>query len=91
MPNGTGADGNGLAVAGFVLALISLFLGWIPYFGWVIWLHALIFSCVALAKTKKPGVGRKGLAIAGLVISLVSLFINVLVLIGIFGFYSYYM
>lgn len=37
---------NGLGTAGFVLALIALFLGWIPFLGWIVWLLGLIFFCL---------------------------------------------
>lgn len=66
---------NGIGTAGFVLALIALFLGWIPILGWIIWLLGLILSFVGIFK--KP----KGLSIAGLVISL----IGVILLIVVFG------
>lgn len=56
---------NGLGTAGFVLALISLFFGWIPLFGWLIWVLGLIFSFIGIFKSPR------GLAIAGLVISLI--------------------
>lgn len=59
---------NGIGTAGFVLALIAFFIGWIPIigqiFGFFIWLLGLIFSFIGIFR--KP----KGLAIAGLVISL---------------------
>ncbi len=58
---------NGIGTAGFILALLSLFLGWIPVLGWIMWLLGLILSAVGM--TKKP----KGLAIAGLVISLIGI------------------
>lgn len=61
------SNSNGLGVAGFVLALITLFLGWIPVFGWILWLLGLIFSACGLHKAPR------GLAIAGLVISLIDL------------------
>jgi hypothetical protein len=88
MPSNARSDGNGPAIAGFVLALIALFFGWIPYYGWAIWLNALIFSCVGLSKARKKGAGQKGLAIAGLVISLVALFIILLVLVLIVNYVS---
>jgi len=66
---------NGIGTAGFVLALIALFLGWIPVLGWLVWLLGLIFSFIGVFRTPK------GLAIAGLVISL----IGVIILIVIFG------
>lgn len=64
---------NGLGTAGFVLALIGLFLSWVPVLGWIVWLLGLIFSFVGVFKTPK------GLAITGLVISLIGLFILIFV------------
>lgn len=54
---------NGMGTAGFVLALIAFFFGWIPVLGWIIWLLGLIFSIVGVCRQPR------GLAIAGLVIS----------------------
>jgi hypothetical protein len=87
MPSNARPGGNGLAVAGFVLALIALFFGWIPFYGWAVWLNALIFSCIGLSKARKTG-DRMGLAIAGLVISLVALLTGLLVLVGIISYVS---
>ncbi|MDR2057534.1 MAG: hypothetical protein LBP83_04500 [Dysgonamonadaceae bacterium] len=64
---------NGAGTAGFVLALLTQFLGWIPVLGWILWLLGLIFSCVGLAK--RP----RGLAIAGLVLSLISVIVTLVV------------
>jgi hypothetical protein len=66
---------NGMGVAGFVFALLGLFLGWIPVFGWIIWVLGVVFSIVGVFK--KPN----GLAIAGLVIS----FIGIIILVGFAG------
>lgn len=66
---------NGIGTAGFVLALIGLFFGWIPVLGWILWLLGLIFSSVGVFKSPK------GLSIAGLVISL----IGIILLIVVFG------
>lgn len=66
---------NGIGVAGFVLAITALFLGWIPFLGWLLWLLGLILSAVGVSKTPK------GLSIAGLVISLLGL----IFLIAVFG------
>ncbi len=62
-----GGKGNGIGVAGFVLALVGFLLGWIPVLNWILWLLGLILSGVGV--TREP----RGLAIAGLVISLISL------------------
>ena len=66
---------NGLGVAGFILAIIALFLGWIPIVGWVIWILGLLFSFIGIFKAPR------GLAIAGLIISLLGL----LVIVGLTG------
>ena len=66
---------NGVGTAGFVLALIALFLGWVPVLGWILWILGLILSFVGIFKTPK------GLAIAGLVISL----IGIIMLVAVFG------
>ena len=48
--NSNGNNSNGLGVAGFVLALIGLFIGWVPALGWIIWLLGAIFSFAGLFK-----------------------------------------
>ena len=45
-----GRNTNGMGTAGFVLALIALFVGWVPGLGWICWLLGLIFSCVGMAR-----------------------------------------
>jgi hypothetical protein len=74
--NQQASSSNGAGTAGFVLALISLFLGWIPFLGWLLWLLGLIFSLVGLSK--KP----KGLAIAGLIISLIGILLLIFLFAG---------
>jgi hypothetical protein len=64
-----GRKTNGLATAGFVLALIGLFLSWVPVLGWIVWLLGLIFSFAGMFKSPR------GLAIAGFIISLIDLII----------------
>ena len=65
---------NGIGVAGFVLALVTLIFCWLPIFNWVTWALGLIFSCIGM--TKQP----KGLAIAGLVISLIGVIVIIFVM-----------
>lgn len=65
----TSGGSNGLGVAGLVLALLGVFLCWIPVLGWVLWLLGLIFSFVGLFR--RP----RGCAIAGFVISFIDLII----------------
>ncbi len=73
---------NGIGVAGFVLALIALFLGWVPVWGWLLWLLGLIFSFCGIFKSPR------GLAVAGLIISLVDLIFLILLSLGIFAVLS---
>lgn len=67
--------GNGMGVAGFVLALLGLIFCWVPVIDWILWLLGVIFSVIGIFKPKK------GLAIAGLVIS----FIGILVIFFLLG------
>jgi len=79
------SPGNGHASAGFAFAMISLFLGWIPFLGQIFWLLGLIFSIVGLAVSgRRKGAGR-GKATAGLIISIIDIIIIVVVLILIFS------
>lgn len=74
---------NSMATAGFVLALIAFFVGWIPFLGWIVWLLGLIFSAVGLSRANSYGTG-KGLSIAGLIISLIGV-IFLIVMAGAFA------
>ena len=62
---------NGLAVAGFVCALVSLVFFWVPGLNFVLWVLGIVFSAVGLNRANKQGGTGKGLAVAGLVITLV--------------------
>lgn len=66
---------NGIGTAGFVIALIAVFLGWVPILGWILWLLGLILSFIGVFKEPR------GLAIAGLVISL----LGIILLLTVFG------
>ena len=63
---------NSVGTAGFVLALLGLFLFWIPIIGWILWLLGAILSTVGLFK--KP----RGLAVTGFVISFFFLIITII-------------
>jgi len=65
---------NGLGIAGFVLAIIALFVGWVPILGWMVWALGLILSFVGSFKSPK------GMAIAGLIISLIGIILLLVVL-----------
>ena len=70
---------NGVGTAGFVLAVIALFFGWVPAAGWIVWALGLILSFVGVFKTPR------GMAIAGLVISLIEVILLVTVSAAIFA------
>lgn len=60
---------NGLAVTGFVLSLVGLFL-----FGFILGLLAIIFSAIGLGRAVKDSTYKgKGLAIAGLIIGIIDI------------------
>ncbi|MDR0606641.1 MAG: hypothetical protein LBG80_20410 [Bacteroidales bacterium] len=69
---------NGIGVAGFVVSLVALFFGWIPFFGWFLWVLGLLFSFVGLFKSPR------GFAIAGFLLSMFYLVVFLL-LIGSIG------
>ncbi len=62
---------NGTGTAGFVLALISLTLSWLPGVGWGVWLLGFLLSFIGMFKSPR------GLAIAGFIISIIDLIILV--------------
>ena len=66
---------NGIGTAGFIIALVALFLGWIPIFGWILWVLGVVFSFIGVFKSPR------GLSIAGLVIS----FIGVILIVFVFA------
>lgn len=67
------AEKNGLAVAGFVLSLVSLFLSWTILVAGICWVLAVVFSAVGLHAANTQGKPHRGLAIAGLAISIAPL------------------
>lgn len=67
---------NGIGTAGFILAIIALFVGWIPVIGWLVWLLGAIFSLVGVFRSPK------GLSIAGLIISFFGIIMLILTMIG---------
>lgn len=62
---------NSIGIVGFVFALIGLFIGYIPFVGWIIVLVGAI--CSSKGRNKEP----KGLAIAGSIISVINIIIMI--------------
>ncbi len=73
---------NGAGTTGFVLALIALFLGWVPVLGWILWILGAVFSFIGVLKTPK------GMAIAGLVISFIGIILLTVVFAGVAAAFS---
>lgn len=73
---------NGLGIAAMILGIVAFVFGWVPFFGFLAGVTAVILGIISL---KKPGV--KGMGIAGLITGglavLWSLFITVFFIIAI--------
>lgn len=67
---------NGTGTAGFILALISLVLSWMPGVGWIVWFLGFLLSFIGMFKAPR------GLAITGFIISIIDLII-LLVFVGV--------
>jgi len=74
--------GNGLALTGMILGIVSLISCWIGYVSLPAAIAAIIFGILGMRRAKATGTGR-GMAIAGLVLGIVGLilFVGLFVLI----------
>lgn len=72
---------NGMAIAGFVLGLISLIINlfWIPS------ILGIVFSAVGLAQISKSNQKGKVFAIVGLITSAISIIFAILALVALFS------
>ena len=61
-----------MAVAGFVISIISLVMSWFIIFDLILIIPAIVFSAIGWRKAKKERRPYGGLAIAGVVISIVA-------------------
>ncbi len=68
------AQKNPLGVAGFIFALLGVFLSWVPILGWVIWFLGALFSIIG--SFKKP----KGMAVAGVILTFINLILLLFVI-----------
>lgn len=67
---------NGMAIAGFVCALVALVLFWLPVISWVLWVLGLVFSLIGVFKAPR------GFAIAGLIITFIGVIILLISAVG---------
>ena len=64
--------GKGLGIAGFVISLVVVVIGWVlGVFTPIAAILGLVLSAVAMGKAKKAGV-KNGLATAGLVLGIIA-------------------
>ena len=75
-------QGNGIGTAGFVLSIVGVCFGFVPFVGVVCCILAIVFSAIGLGR--RP----RGQAIAGLVISVALPLILIAVFVGIFAIAS---
>ncbi|MYB40123.1 hypothetical protein F4X86_02525 [Candidatus Saccharibacteria bacterium] len=62
---------NGVAVAGFVLVMVSVVLVWIPVITTILWLVGIVLSIVGLSNANK-GAQKKGLALSGVIVAAIA-------------------
>ena len=73
---------NGIATAGFVLAVLAVVLFWALGVNLILWVLGLVFSAIGYSRAKAPGSSGRGLAIAGLAITLGGLVLIILFIAG---------
>lgn len=71
---------NGCGIAGFVFALLSLILCWIPVVNIILGIFGFLFSFIGIFKSPR------GLALTGLILSLLTFIICISVVGGIIAF-----
>ena len=63
---------SGLAIASMVCGILSLVFFWVPVFGFLLGIIAIIFGAVSIRQIgREPNLGGRGMAIAGLVCGIV--------------------
>lgn len=72
--------GNGMAIAGLVLAICAIAVSWLPGVNFVCWILGLIFSIIGLRNANR-GAPYRGLAIAGLVVSLAGIVLIIMLIV----------
>lgn len=59
-----------MAITSLVLGIVGFFLAWIPLFGYILPILAIVFGAIGKSEEK-----RKGMAIAGLTLGILALII----------------
>ena len=76
--NSPAKEGNGLGIAGFVVALVGAVLFWVPVLGIILSVIGVVFSAIGIRAARKFDAPHKGLSIAGLVVGLVALLVSII-------------
>ncbi len=75
---------NGLAIAGFVVSLVSIFFNFYCITGIV----GIILSVIGLKKSSELGGKGKGMAIAGIILGVVGIVIGIIAIVTIVSLFS---
>ena len=70
--------GNGAGVAALVLGILALFASWIPIFGLVLPVLAVIFGVVGMRKVRRGEATNREMALAGVILGAIALVISLL-------------
>jgi len=73
---------SGLAIASLVLGIFSVLLGWIPFFGWILVILAILFGVLALININKGLNSGRGLAFAGFVLGIIGFILALILMIS---------
>lgn len=69
---------SGFAIASLILGIFSILLGWVPFFGWILVILAIVFGILALINIDKGLNSGRGLAIAGLILGVIGFILTLL-------------
>lgn len=70
----------GFAITGLVFGILSVFLCWLPFIGFIPVAFGFIFSIIGIAKRNG---GAKGAAITGLILSVLTLLLAIIMTLGV--------
>lgn len=72
------APGKGMAVAGLITGIVGFLISWLPFFGVVMIVPALILNVVAIRRNPP----NKGIAVAGLILAGIALLFNLVLILA---------
>jgi hypothetical protein len=84
-------EGNGIAVAAGVVGIVSLVVGFIPFFGFVSipgGIVAIVLGVVGLQRANRMGGTSRGMAITGIVTGSIAIAIVVIFAVAVFSYFA---